>query len=86
MKKLFLAIIYFLLQIHCSKQSQAKLAIKTFKAIGSTLKSPLFKTIGNTIKNPIIKIFSNTIKKSVNMFRCNKSTLKNVGCGLQETY
>ena len=74
MKILAFTIIYFVLLFDTTKQSNVRQAIMTAKTIGNTIKSPVVKTIGSTIKS------------SVKMFRQNKSTIKNLGCGLQEKY
>ena len=74
MKTLLFTIIYFVLHFDNTKQLYVRMAIKTVKTLGKTIKSPIVKTFGNTIKN------------SVGMFRRNKSAIKNVGCGLQKKY
>ena len=74
MKKLFFVITQFLLFIDSTKQKPVKYGIIAFK------------TIGKTIKRPIINTFGNKIRNSLNTFRRNKNTIKNVANGIQEKY
>ena len=80
----FIAIFQFILLVDSTRQSHAKQGIKTLKTIGNTVKSPVFKQVGNNIKKPIVTTFGNTIKNSVDMFRRNKNTIKNIAFGFQE--
>ena len=73
-KILAFTIIQFVLLFDSTKQSHVRLTIMAVK------------TISNVTKSPIVKTFGNTIKNSVGMFRRNKNTIRNIGCGLQEMY
>ena len=86
MNRNFIIIIYYLLLINGTSQSQIKQTLKAFKAIGKTLKNPLIKTVDNTIKKPIFKTIGNSIKNSGSMFRWTKNTIKNFAYGLEGKY
>ena len=82
--RFFFTIIQFILLVDSTKQLNVRSTIMALKAIGKTIKNPLLKNIVKTTKQSIIKTLDVTMKNSVNMFRLNKNTIKNVACGLDK--
>lgn len=84
MKLFFTTIYQYLLLIDNTQQSKFRQTTIAFKAIGSTMKSPILKTLGDTIKKPVMNTIGNTIKNSAGILNRKKQTIKNLVFGLKE--